>query len=134
MTIQNLNHMNVIVQDLSKGRFFVETFLGLKRHSSYPTAYVIGPDCPLLILFEFQQARVPALREHPHHRLRGITLAVDSLRDLGKKALYYALPAFVMADDGSEIFAHEASPEQLAGISALCVRDYDQNLWRFVQA
>jgi catechol 2,3-dioxygenase-like lactoylglutathione lyase family enzyme len=130
--IFNINHMNVIVRDLSRGRSFVDAVLGLRTHPSYPGAYVVGADDPILVLLELPTAHVAPLPQNPHHRYRGITLLVESLSELSARALEAGFPPFVMLDDGREMYVDADSV--LDDGRSLCVRDHDQNLWRFVAA
>jgi catechol 2,3-dioxygenase-like lactoylglutathione lyase family enzyme len=130
--ILNINHMNVIVRDLSLGRSFVDAVLGLRTHPSYPGAYVVGADDPILVLLELPTAHVAPLEQNPHHRHRGITLLVDSLSELRARALDAGFAPFVMLDDGREMYVDSGG--RLDHENPLCVRDHDQNLWRFVAA
>jgi catechol 2,3-dioxygenase-like lactoylglutathione lyase family enzyme len=132
--LRNLNHMNIIVQDMMRARAFIEGFLGLRRHSTFESAYIIGDEDPLLVVLEFPKARTPDLAHDHHHRRRGITLVVDSLPELCKKSLAFGLSLFIIKSDGSEIPLRQATRDDFDAVAAIGVRDHDANLWRFVQA
>ncbi len=132
MEIIRFDSVLVVVANLQKSRRFFEAFLMLKNTGVNMDCYCLEGDSPDIYVKEIKDAVVDL--DQPGYHFRHLGFEVDKLENLIDRAVEFGFECFQMAYDGTVIPVPDSNsdlgrmPEQV-----IFIRDYDNNLWEFVE-
>ena len=133
MKIYSFSKVQVVVNSIERSRYFFEEFLGLNGNGLNPISYSINGINLNIDIREIKDATADP--NQPGYHFRHIGFEVDSLEKLIDSAVAYGFSCFQMnEEDGSPI----PIPNSQADLSkmpeeVIFIRDYDNNLWEFVE-
>ncbi|MFC1750833.1 VOC family protein [Pseudomonadota bacterium] len=132
MKINGFNSVQVIVADLEKSRHFFEDFLMLENTGSNPACYHFGEIGPDIYLKEIPDA--VADPNQPGYHFRHIGFEVERLEQLIDRSVNFGFDCFQMNHDGTTIpVPNSKSDLSKMPEEVIFIRDFDNNLWEFVE-
>jgi len=132
MNIVKINHLTVVVKNFEKACQFYEGFLGCTHHKEIDSWFYIPGTEHLLHVIDIEDAEVPS-DEDMFHYYTHFALEVQNLRKVLEKAILLNLTVFQMDSEGEEHQIQSIQDDLSFGIKTLFIRDYDNNLWEFIQ-
>ncbi len=126
-----INHIGLVTADLQMLRRFLEHLLRASPHAQED--WFILPNSDVVIhIIEIEDAVRPSNHDM-HHYYRHIAVEVEDIRTALSDSLKLNLAPFQMDMEGNEHIVESPSDSLSHGLRTLFVRDYDGNLWEFLQ-
>ena len=129
IAVEAINHVGLVVKDLSAAERFYVDVLGLRRHHVRPSWFVLNATSTLHLI----PLANPANADPPHHAYRHVALQVPDLRAVLRILLAGGLRVFQADFQGSEREVRDSDAPLDFGVGTLFVNDPDGNLIEFVQ-
>jgi catechol 2,3-dioxygenase-like lactoylglutathione lyase family enzyme len=133
-TIQAIHHVGLVVRDLAAAERFYGGVLGLLRHPTRPSWFVLNATSTLhLIPLDLTPFRGTSAADPPYHAYRHVALQVADLRAALRALLAGGVLVSQVGFDGDERVVASADGPLDFGVGSLFVRDPDGNLIEFLQ-
>jgi catechol 2,3-dioxygenase-like lactoylglutathione lyase family enzyme len=129
ISIEAINHVGLVVKDLSVAEQFYVDVLGLRRHHVRPNWFVLNAASTLHLI----PLADPSAVEPPHHAYRHVAFQVDDLRMTLKVLLAGGVRVFQADFQNGEHEVTNMDDPLDFGVGSLFVRDPDGNLIEFLQ-
>lgn len=128
MTYLGINHVGLVVTDLSRSREFFIGALGLHQHTRRATWFIAGR-CTLHLIEIPEAGDDRSLYRSVQH----VALQVDDLNDMLAQLLHAGLAPFQLDFEGNEMPVDDPASPLEFGVGTLFVRDPDGNLIELIQ-
>lgn len=129
ITVEAINHVGLVVSDLSAAQRFYGEVLGLRRHHVRPSWFVLNATSTLHLI----PLKDTAAADPSHHAYRHVALQIPNLRAVLRVLLAAGLRVFQADFGGNEREVLAIDDPLDFGVGSLFARDPDGNLIEFLQ-
>lgn len=126
-----INHIAIICKNLTKANKFATRVLNLRQHAKHNSWFKATDNSLTVHVIEIEEAK--SNLKDMHHYYRHVALEVASLEKIVKSAIALKLRVFQMDENGEESIITKRTVHLDFGLRTVFVRDFDGNLWEFVQ-